>query len=117
MCIRPRAPRAGEALIESHLIGWNRAVGARSRPAQIDIPRRVGRQAVVFAGAFLETGPAERCADDGVLVEGRPRHADARQEIRDAVVLVVERAAVAVLPASSTAPVISWKLVMRLPTS
>ena len=94
----PVDPRAGEALIERDLIGGNRAVGAGDRLVdQIDIPGSVGRQAIVLAGAFLETGTTERRANHGVLAEGSPRRAEPRQEIRDSVVLVVKRAAVAVL--------------------
>src|SRR5712671_7422755 len=49
-----------EALIEEELIRRNGAVRARGiLSGQIDIPRRVRREAVVFAGAFLEARSAE----------------------------------------------------------
>ena len=97
-----RAPGGGaesaEALVERDLVGGNSAVAADSAPLahQVDVPRRVGRQAVEFARAFLEAGARERGAHHRLVIHA-PGDAQARQEVGDAVVLVVQRAAVAVL--------------------
>src|ERR1035438_10426584 len=49
-----------ESLIECDLVGGYSTIGPSYELAhQIRIPRRVGRQPVVFTRAFLETGSAE----------------------------------------------------------
>src|SRR5205807_1391317 len=87
-----------EALVECHLIGGKRAVGSGNELAcQINVPRSVGGQAVILAGAFLEAGARECGADDRLVPPWGPRQPEARQEIGNTVVLVVEGAAVAIL--------------------
>src|SRR5579872_3839024 len=52
--------KAGETLIERDLVCRNRSVGTGARLVhKVDVPGSVGRQAIIFTRAFLETRPAE----------------------------------------------------------
>lgn len=74
-------------------------VGAGTTPLthQVNVPRGIGGQPVELAGTFLEAGTGESCAYDRLVIEA-VREPQARQEVGNAIVLVVKGAAVAVLP-------------------
>src|ERR1700761_2181011 len=92
-----RTERA-EALIEKYLVGGDCALAVGGAPLadEIDIPWRIGSEAVVFTGALFKAGAREGRANYRLVIEAIGE-TQARKEVGDAFVLVVERAVVTVL--------------------